>query len=156
MSDDDPSGSPLIAVVDNDASARQAIAALVCSFGFGACKFASAAEFLRTLPGHGVVCLITDVQMPGMTGLELHRYLASNGDAIPTILTTAYPNEATRIRALKEGYRLLLRANLRLPDALERMAALQDPLVDEMAAFVRASKRGFAHAAARDAEPGPD
>jgi FixJ family two-component response regulator len=103
MNDDEPSGSPLIAVVDNDASARQAIAALVCSFGFGACKFASAAEFLRTLPGHGVVCLITDVQMPGMTGLELHRYLASNGDAIPTILTTAYPNEATRIRALKEG-----------------------------------------------------
>ena len=103
MNDDEPTGSPLIAVVDNDASALQAIAALVCSFGFGACKFASAAEFLRALPGHGAACLIADVQMPGMTGLELHRHLASNGDVIPTILTTAYPNEATRIRALREG-----------------------------------------------------
>jgi hypothetical protein len=50
------------------------------------------------------------------------------------------------LRALKEGYRLLLRAGLPLPEALERMAAVGEPLVDEMAAFVRGSKRGFAHA----------
>jgi acyl-[acyl carrier protein]--UDP-N-acetylglucosamine O-acyltransferase len=56
------------------------------------------------------------------------------------------------VRALKEGYRLLLRAALRLPDALERMAAVQDPLVDEVIAFVRTSKRGFAHRARGGAE----
>jgi len=53
---------------------------------------------------------------------------------------------AAQVRALKEAYRLLLRSSLPLAAALERMAALQDPLVDEMAAFVRGSKRGFAHA----------
>ena len=57
------------------------------------------------------------------------------------------------VRALKEGYRLLLRASLRLPDALERMAAVQDPLVDEVIAFVRTTTRGFAHAARGGAEP---
>jgi UDP-N-acetylglucosamine acyltransferase len=55
---------------------------------------------------------------------------------------------APAVRALKEAYRLLLRSSLPLAGALERMAALQDPLVDEMADFVRASKRGFAHAGA--------
>ncbi len=89
-------------------------------------------------------------------------------DALPFVTTDGVPCRArglnlvglrragvpaSQVRALKEGYRLLLQANLRLPDALERMAALQDPLVDEMTAFVRASKRGFAHAAARDLEP---
>ena len=89
-------------------------------------------------------------------------------DALPFVTSDGVPSRACglnlvglrragipapHIRALKEGYRLLLRASLRLPDALERMAALQDPLVDEMTAFVRASKRGFAHAAARDVEP---
>jgi UDP-N-acetylglucosamine acyltransferase len=58
-----------------------------------------------------------------------------------------------QIRALKEGYRLLLRAGLRLPDALERMRGVQDPLVDEVVAFVRASTRGFAHAVRGAAEP---
>jgi len=89
-------------------------------------------------------------------------------DALPFVTSDGVPSRACglnlvglrragvpapHLRALKEGYRLLLRANLRLPEALERMAALQDPLVDEMTAFVRASTRGFAHAAARDAEP---
>jgi len=60
---------------------------------------------------------------------------------------------ASHVRALKEGYRLLLRAGLLLPDALERMAALEDPLVDEAVAFVRSSKRGFAHSAPHDGEP---
>jgi acyl-[acyl carrier protein]--UDP-N-acetylglucosamine O-acyltransferase len=53
---------------------------------------------------------------------------------------------AVQVRTLKEAYRLLLRAGLPLAAALERMAALQDPLADEMIAFARASKRGFAHA----------
>jgi UDP-N-acetylglucosamine acyltransferase len=58
---------------------------------------------------------------------------------------------APQVRTLKEAYRLLLRRGLLLQDALEKMAALQDPLVDEMIAFVRSSKRGFGHAAAGDA-----
>jgi UDP-N-acetylglucosamine acyltransferase len=56
---------------------------------------------------------------------------------------------ASQLRALKEGYRLLLRAGLPLEEALGRMAEVGDPFVDEMAAFVRASRRGFAHASGR-------
>jgi UDP-N-acetylglucosamine acyltransferase len=82
-------------------------------------------------------------------------------DCLPFVITDGHPARArglnvvglrragvttTQLRTLKEAYRLLLRAGLHLEPALERMAALQDPLVDEMIAFVRGSKRGFAHA----------
>ncbi|WP_342640284.1 response regulator transcription factor [Rhodoligotrophos ferricapiens] len=103
MENDEPHGSPSIAVVDNDASALHAIVALLGSLGFGASEFASAAEFLNSRREDKTACLIADVQMPGMTGLELHEHLTAKGRIIPTILTTAYPNEATRIRARKAG-----------------------------------------------------
>jgi len=61
--------------------------------------------------------------------------------------------EAAQLRALKEAYRLLLQAGLSLETALEAMGTLEEPLVDEMVAFVRGSKRGFAHAAPRAADP---
>jgi UDP-N-acetylglucosamine acyltransferase len=82
-------------------------------------------------------------------------------DCLPFVITDGHPArarglnvvglrragvEAAQLRALKEGYRLLLRSFLPLADALERMATVGDPLVDEMAAFVRGSRRGFAHA----------
>jgi FixJ family two-component response regulator len=100
MNDDEPTGSPLIAVVD-DASSLHAIVALVGPFGYAASKFSSTAEFLGSLQVNRAACLIADVQMPDMTGLELHQRQAANDGSILTILTTAYPNEATRIGVLK-------------------------------------------------------
>jgi FixJ family two-component response regulator len=94
---------PLISVVDDDESMREAIRGLMKSLGYMAETFASAEEFLNSCGARRTACLITDVQMPGMTGIELHRHLAASGNAIPTILITAYPDESARHRALGDG-----------------------------------------------------
>jgi FixJ family two-component response regulator len=93
----------VIAVVDDDDSVREAVAGLVKSLGYGAVAFESAAAFLNSKRRDGAACLIVDVQMPGMTGPELHDQLVASGNPIPTILITAYPDEKTRARALKAG-----------------------------------------------------
>jgi FixJ family two-component response regulator len=93
----------VIAVVDDDESVREALAGLLKSLGFSPVAFRSAEDFLNSRQGCGAACLIADVQMPGMTGPELHDRLAAAGEAIPTILVTAYPDEAARARALRAG-----------------------------------------------------
>jgi FixJ family two-component response regulator len=65
--------------------------------------FASAADFLASPRLAETACLIADVNMPAMTGIELYRHLSEAGRAIPTILVTAYPNDVHRIRALNDG-----------------------------------------------------
>ena len=71
--------------------------------GYAVETFPSAADFLASPFVPETACLITDLQMPGMTGVELHRHLVDAGFRIPTILVTAYPDETTRHRALKDG-----------------------------------------------------
>ncbi|WP_340118075.1 response regulator [Pelagibius sp. 7325] len=93
----------LIAVVDDDASAREAIAGLVKAFGYMVCLFESAAAFLRSDQSRSSACLIADMQMAEMSGLELFLTLVATGNPIPAILITAYPDEATRRRALQAG-----------------------------------------------------
>lgn len=93
----------VIAIVDDDEAVREALAGLVKSLGFRAVAFSSAEDFLNS-EGHGSAsCLIADVQMPGMTGPELHDRLTTSGQHIPTILITAYPDERVRARALQAG-----------------------------------------------------
>jgi FixJ family two-component response regulator len=93
----------LISVVEDDQAFRESMRKLMSSFGYTVEAFASASDFLASplLPATG--CLVTDVQMPGMSGIELHRQLIDTGYAIPTILVTAYPDEMSRNRALKDG-----------------------------------------------------
>ena len=93
----------VIAVVDDDESVREALTGFVRSLGYSALAFPSAAEFLNSKRRHGAACLITDVQMPGMTGPELHERLVARGEPIPTILITAYPSERVRARVLQAG-----------------------------------------------------
>ena len=76
---------------------------LVTLLGYTVEAFASATDFLKSPLVAETDCLVADVQMPGMTGVELHKHLVEAGRAIPTILVTAYPNEAVRNRALKDG-----------------------------------------------------
>ena len=95
--------SPLISVVDDDDESREAVAVLVKSLGFAVETFASAADFLAWPRLRQTSCLIADVNMPGMTGVELHRRLVTLGHAIPTILITAYPDDAVRARAIADG-----------------------------------------------------
>ena len=98
-----PKTKSLISVVDDDESMREAVRGLMKSLGYTAEAFASAEEFLNSRQVPGTSCLITDVQMPGMTGLDLHRHLVASGKTIPTILITAYPDDSVRERALGDG-----------------------------------------------------
>jgi FixJ family two-component response regulator len=93
----------VIAVVDDDESVREALTGLMKSLGYRAAAFRSAEDFLNSKRRRGAACLIADVQMPGMTGPELHDRLVASGEPIPTVLITAYPDEAARARALRAG-----------------------------------------------------
>jgi FixJ family two-component response regulator len=93
----------LISIVEDDQPFRESMRKLVRALGYTVEAFSSAADFLASPLLPETACLVTDVQMPGMTGVELHRHLIDAGYAIPTILVTAYPDEAVRNRALKNG-----------------------------------------------------
>lgn len=94
---------PLISIVDDDESWRVALAGLVESLGFAVADFPSAADFLASSYLDHSACLIADINMPGMTGLQLHQRLVKSGQLIPTILITAYPDPSVRSHALAEG-----------------------------------------------------
>ena len=95
--------TPVIAIVDDDQSVREALTSLVRSLGYMAVAFERAEDLLSSTRRRGVSCLIADVQMPGMTGLDLHNQLLASGQPIPTILITAFPDETVRERALQAG-----------------------------------------------------
>jgi FixJ family two-component response regulator len=93
----------LVSIVEDDLSFRESMKRLVRSFGYAVETFSSAADFLASPRLLETTCLISDVQMPVMGGLELYRNLIHTGHTIPTILITAYPNDADRDRALDDG-----------------------------------------------------
>lgn len=92
-----------IAVVDDDIWARLGIGELIQSLGYTASTFDSAKSFLESDCVATSACVITDLQMPGMNGLELQRELKTRGCRTPVILVTAFPNEAHRATALNSG-----------------------------------------------------
>ena len=92
-----------VAIVDDDASVRVATQNLVRSFGLAVRTFASAEDFLTTLPGAAIDCVITDVQMDGLGGVELAAALRSRGYEIPVIFITAFPDKLVRARAMTAG-----------------------------------------------------
>lgn len=93
----------LISVVDDDESIRQTTTFLIESFGFRAAAFESAENFLNSSQLHNTSCLILDVLMPGMNGLQLQRELASAGHSIPIVFITSHEDEETRGRAMQSG-----------------------------------------------------
>ena len=95
--------APLIAIVEDDAPFRDSMKRLMRALGYAVETFASAADFLASRRLGETACLISDVQMPGMTGVELYARLVEAGHKIPTILVTAYPDEVTRTRSLRDG-----------------------------------------------------
>ena len=94
---------PVIAIVDDDESMRESVGRLLRSLGFDAVCFASGDDFLAFPRPQSIRCLITDVHMPGMSGLDLYRRLEATNTNIPTILMTAYPDNRVRARALSAG-----------------------------------------------------
>ena len=99
----------LVSVVEDDQFFRESMRRLMRSLGYSVEAFPSAADFLASPRLVETACLIADVHMPAMTGLELHRRLIDAGYAIPTILVTAYPDDDVRARALKDGVVCYLR-----------------------------------------------
>jgi FixJ family two-component response regulator len=93
----------LISIVDDDQPYRESMRKLIMSLGYTVETFPSATDFLASRFLAETACLITDVNMPGMTGVELHRHLVDAGYAIPTILVTAYPDDAVKDQALRDG-----------------------------------------------------
>jgi FixJ family two-component response regulator len=93
----------LISVVDDDEAVRRTTTLLVESFGFRAAAFESAEAFLRSGHLHDTSCLIVDVQMPGMNGLQLQSHLAASGRSIPIIFITAYENNDSLQQAIQAG-----------------------------------------------------
>ena len=94
---------PLISTIDDDSLARDGTSELVESLGYKSVTFNSAESFLQSGVIAETTCLITDLQMPGLNGLELQEVLRSRGYRTPVILITAYPNEKHRTRALANG-----------------------------------------------------
>jgi FixJ family two-component response regulator len=99
----------LVSVVEDDQFFRESMKRLMRSLGYQVEAFASAADFLASPRLGETGCLIADVNMPVMTGLDLHRHLMASGHAIPTILVTAYADDRTASRALEAGVIYYLR-----------------------------------------------
>jgi FixJ family two-component response regulator len=97
------SNPPVISVIDDDGSVRSATRNLVRSLGHVVHTFASAEEFLRSPHLNDTSCIITDVRMPVMSGLELQAHLLARGQRFPIIFVTAFSVESDRARALQAG-----------------------------------------------------
>jgi FixJ family two-component response regulator len=98
-----PETVPTICIIEDDESVRRALGRLIRSVGFAVEAFATAEEFLpffaKTLP----VCLILDINLPGLSGLELQRQLQAQGRSVPVIILTAYGDETVQEQALEAG-----------------------------------------------------
>jgi FixJ family two-component response regulator len=99
----------LISIVDDDQPFRESLRRLIASLGYGVATFPSAAAFLSSPRIAATDCLVADVHMPDMTGVELHEHLRKAGHAIPTILVTAYPDDEVEQRMLSVGVECYLR-----------------------------------------------
>jgi FixJ family two-component response regulator len=103
------SKTSLVAVVEDDRYLRESMRRLMRSLGYDVATFPSAADFVASPRLIETACLIADVHMPAMTGIELYRHLIEAGHAIPTILVTAYPDDVDRARSLNDGVVCYLR-----------------------------------------------
>jgi len=112
VSESDNAPAAIISVVDDDKSFRDSMGRLLRSLGYTVAVFPSALEFLASPARAATACLVADVQMPAMTGLELCAHLLGTGSAIPTILVTAYPDATVQQRARGLGVECCLRKPL--------------------------------------------
>ena len=93
----------VISIIDDDESVRESTADLIKAMGFIAKTHTTAEDFLKSNHVHSTSCVIADMRMPGISGLELHTRLRRSGNAIRTILVTAFPNEQDRASGLRAG-----------------------------------------------------
>ncbi len=99
---------PLISVVDDDQSFGDSMRRLLKALDYSVAVFPSAAQFLASAQLAATACLVADIHMPEMTGVELYNHLVESGHAIPTILVTAHPDERSKERMLNRGVQCYL------------------------------------------------
>lgn len=92
-----------ICIIEDDESVRRALRRLMRSVGFGVEAFATAEEFLQAFAQTPPCCLILDVHLPGLSGLELQRRLRAEGRSVPVVVITAYADDKVRVQALQDG-----------------------------------------------------
>jgi len=93
----------MISIIDDDVCAREATARVIQSLGYAVASYASAEDYLDSDHIDGTSCLITDVHMPGLSGVELYRRLRADGFTAPTIVVTGQPDESMRTQVLAAG-----------------------------------------------------
>lgn len=132
------SEQPVIFVVDDDNQVRKAVMALVGAMGVDTRGYASAEEFLAEYDGRRPACLVTDVRMLGMSGLELQEELLRRGESIPVIVLTAFASTPGTVRAMKNGAVTLLEKPCRDDELWE---AVRDALAADRQALAREQAR---------------
>lgn len=100
--------TPIVSIVDDDLAVRRALGSLVRSLGWEARLFGSAEEFLASGEAADTACLISDIRMSGMSGVEMHEQLVARGHAPATIFISAYPTPALEAKAASNGALALL------------------------------------------------
>ena len=128
---------PLIAVVDDEESVRKSLRRLLVASELDATVYASGQEFLDSLGGRQPDCLVLDLQMPGLTGLEVQRALARARVRFPTIIITAHDEPETRARCLAAGAVAYLGKPLHDELLLDAITTAVGPIVDSVAAQKR-------------------
>jgi FixJ family two-component response regulator len=116
----------LVSVVEDDQFFRESLKRLMRSRGYNVATFASATDFLASPCLAETACLVADVQMPAITGIELYRRLVEAGSTIPTILITAYPNDADRADTLMDGVACYLSKPVDDKDLMRCLRAILD------------------------------
>ena len=120
-------GVPLIAIVDDDDSLRNSLQNLIRSFGFRAQGFPSAEAFLSWGQARDTVCLILDVRMPGMDGLDLQRQMITRNWRVPIVFITSHADDHAKARALEDGAVAFLYKPCREEDLLNAIEAALRP-----------------------------
>ena len=126
------SDQPVIFVVDDDDQARKAVMALVGAMGVETRGYSSAEEFLAAYNGRRPACLVTDVRMLGMSGLELQEELLRRGESVPVIVLTAFATTPGTVRAMKNGAVTLLEKPCRDDELWEALQDAEEAYDDDL------------------------
>ena len=107
-----------IAVIDDDESFRVALVESLCSFGYGADGYASAEDYIGSIGAKSFSCVVTDIHMPGMSGLDLMKHLAARGSTTPVVLITARSDSNLQAEAIAARAACLLRKPFEIDDLI--------------------------------------
>jgi FixJ family two-component response regulator len=118
-----PTRSNIVAVIDDDAVTRETLKLMLSTLGYGAELYDSAETFLARLGESAAACLVIDIQLDAVSGIELGRGLAAAGLKLPVIFMTASPDQALRQRAMDAGCVAFLRKPIARPELAEALTA---------------------------------